>query len=274
MIYAISYADSTYRPAQKLNSRHALSFGADRVREFGPDDIDEEFKTRNLSILQQKRGNGYWLWKPYIILSMLDEISYGDILLYSDSGSAIVSPISPLINIMNKDNVDIMPFSIEQIERKWDKRDALVLMDCDNEEYLNSPQICATYILLKKTEYSLRIVKEWLEFCQDERIITDNGNTMGLPNYQEFVENRHDQTVWSLVCKKNGIVPYRDPSQWGEIKRGEFPQDILDRSIYPQIFESHRRGYICHECQLDYGGVGTYKKVMRKILRGIDKIIR
>ncbi len=65
---------------------------------------------------------------------------------------------------------------------------------------------------------------------------------MGLPNYEGFIDNRHDQTVLSLLAKKWGIIPFRDPSQWGNDYN--YANDIIVRSSYPQIFDSHRCGDI------------------------------
>ena len=36
--------------------------------------------------LNNHRGFGYWLWKPYIINKLLEKLSEGDILIYADSG--------------------------------------------------------------------------------------------------------------------------------------------------------------------------------------------
>ncbi len=37
-------------------------------------------------ILKNKRGYGYWVWKPYLISKILKEINDNDILLYLDAG--------------------------------------------------------------------------------------------------------------------------------------------------------------------------------------------
>lgn len=251
MITAINYADEAFRNAQKLNSRTAKKWGADRVIEYSFKDIDVEFITQNEHIFSYKRGAGYWLWKPYIILKALQNVEDGDYLIYTDSGAAYVNRISYLIDTLNRDNSDVMCFCIDQQERKWDKRDALILMDADREEILDSNQICGGYILIKKTENSVRLIEEYLQYAQDARIITDEPNVMGYENYQEFVENRHDQTIWSLLCKKHGILPYRDPSEWG-LHDEVFPLEVLRRSTYPQIIESHRRKEIKYICELKY----------------------
>ena len=66
MVIAVNYADKKFQRAQKLNSRSARQWGADKVIEYGPKDIDEAFRRHNEEILNAPRGGGYYLWKPYI----------------------------------------------------------------------------------------------------------------------------------------------------------------------------------------------------------------
>lgn len=251
MILAINYSNDRYRAAQKFNSKRAKRFGADQVKEYSPEDLSEEFKLKNLDILHYQRGGGYWIWKPYILKDALSRVQDGDYVVYTDAGSAFVNKIKYLIKAMEKQQTNIMVFCINQPERKYSKRDALILLDCDREEVLNSLQICGTYIILKKTEETCAFIDEYLYYVQDRRIVTDEPNVMGKDNYDEFVENRHDQTVLSLLCKKHGIKPFRDPSEWG-LNFSEFPDDVLTRSDYPQVIESHRNPDIHSVFQLKY----------------------
>jgi hypothetical protein len=76
----------------------------------------------------------------------------------------------------------------------------------------------------------MRFVIEWLTYAQDVRAITDDKNVLGIPNYPGFRENRHDQSILSLLAKIWNLTTYLDPSQFG---RGE-------TRPYPQIFHHHR----------------------------------
>lgn len=273
MIIAINYADEKYRRAQKFNSKRALKYGADRVIEYTPDMISKKFKEQYCNIWNAPRGGGYWVWKPYIILDALQNIvTENDYLVYTDAGSAFVNSINYLIDAMERENTDIMCFAIDQVEKKWDKRDAVILLDCDKDEYLDTAQICGGYIIVKKTSESVEHIKRWFDYCLDERIISDNPNVLGYDNYPEFVGNRHDQTVWSLCCKKKGIKPFRDPSQWGN-DQSRFADDVLNRSDYPQIIDSHRRGWIHYGFQLEYNKKWWFYP-MRKLVRAWYKILR
>lgn len=212
MLLEISYATLNYKLAQIMNTRQARRFGADSVREYTPGSLDKNFIKQNKEIFEHKRGAGYWIWKPYIILDALDRVKEGDYVFYTDSGSAFVNKISYLTDALEVSKQEIMVFCIDQKEYCYSKRDAFVLMECDEPAIAYSNQICSGYILVKKSRDTVQLMEKYYQFCQDFRIVTDCDNVMGANNYDGFIENRHDQTVLSLLCKKNGIKPFRDPS--------------------------------------------------------------
>ena len=240
MIIAVNYADKSFQRAQKLNSRTARQWGADKVIEYGPGDIDEAFRKRNQKILNAPRGGGYYLWKPYVYRKAYDELGDSDYLVYTDSGSIYVNQIQYLIDCMEYEHVPMMIFSLEQerIEKCNTKRDAFVLTGCDEAKYTDTPQSIGGYFVCRKNPKVEAYLDEVLQYAQDIRIISDQPNVMGLPNYKEFTDHRHDQSVISLMSKKYEIKRFRDPSQYGEINRYE--PEVEARSTYPQIIDSHR----------------------------------
>ena len=239
-LIAINFADKKFKKAQHYNTWSMYHTGkVDRVIEYGPQDIDPDFAAKHREILSQKRGFGYWLWKPYIIQKTLREINEGDYLFYIDAGTIAVQPVSPLIDAMNAAGQAVMAFELTHPEKNWTKRDAFVLMDCDAPEFFETPQRLSGYIVLKNCEATRGLVAEWLHYMEDPRIVTDMDNALGLPNHEGFQENRHDQTVWSLLTKKHGIPAFRDPSQYGE-DRELFSPDTQQRSPYQMTLYSHR----------------------------------
>lgn len=240
MIIAINYANEGFAKAQKLNLETALQQGADRVIAYTPQDIDSDFAEKNKEILSAKKGNGYYLWKPYFLNKAYKELQDGDYLIYTDAGSVYVDKIQHLIDCMEREQQEIMVFSLElgMLERKYAKRDAFVLMGCDAPAFTDTSQSIGGYVILKKSPFVEKFLKEDLEYAQDPRIITEIENTQGLSNYEDFVAHRHDQVVWSLMIKKYGLKRFRDPSQFGMINHYE--PDVEARSTFPQIIDSHR----------------------------------
>src|SRR5437870_8412472 len=96
----ISYADHLYKGAQLQN---AFSYKKKKIKviNYGPEDLDRQFYEQHKHILQLKRGAGYWLWKPYIILKTLLETNYKYI-IYCDSGSKLADSIEKVIKRLKK----------------------------------------------------------------------------------------------------------------------------------------------------------------------------
>lgn len=240
MIIAANYADKKFRRAQRLNSKTARQWGADRVIEYTAEDIDSAFRAANKEILDNPRGGGYYLWKPYVFYKAYQELREGDYLIYTDAGSVYVDSIQKLIDCMEQEHVNLMLFSLqnEMLERKYTKRDAFILTGCDEKQYADTPQSIGGYMVCKRAPEVEDFFQEVLQYAQDIRIISDRPNTMGKDNYPDFVDHRHDQSVISLISKKRGIKKFRDPSQYGIINH--YPKEVEKRSAYPQIIDSHR----------------------------------
>ncbi len=168
------------------------------------------------------------------------ELKDGDYLIYTDAGSIFINKIQYLIDCMEREKLDMMVFSLqkEMLERKYTKRDAFVLMGCDNKAFTDTPQSIGGYVVLKKSAFVEKFIAEDLQYAQDERMITEQENTQGLENYPDFVAHRHDQSIWSLMSKKYHIKRFRDPSQFGLVNHYE--NDVEQRSTFPQIIDSHR----------------------------------
>ena len=226
MLMAITYGDEKFKQSAEFNLWTAKHVGhADVVKAYDPSDIDEIFRIAHNDILSQKRGAGYWLWKPYIILKALEQLSENDYLMYLDAGAFYVRDIHHLVRQLEHDGKDILlSSSIFPVEH-WCKRDAFELMDCDFDEMAGYHMIEAGYLLLKKTEKSLDFLKKWLKYMGDIRIVTDMMNTCGLPNALSFRENRHDQTVLTLLAYKEGIEPYKGISDSSELRKYIFYKD-------------------------------------------------
>src|SRR3990172_10896734 len=230
----INYADTRFIESQKLNSSTGLNVGGfDRVISYGRKDIDEPFYQQNKSILDSRRGAGYWLWKPYIILKALEQSNNDDIIFYCDSGSYFIDSMKPLFKLL--ESQDIISFQLEDfhVEKKWTKRDTFVLIGLDEPKYFDTPQRLGGFQLIRNSPFSLKFYREYLAFAQNPQIITDIPNQCGKPNYPEFKDNRDDQSIFSLLTKKYNLPAYRDLSQCGNYL-------ITPDSVYKQIINLTR----------------------------------
>ncbi len=201
----ISYADTAFSPYQAINLMTGLRFGFDDCHAYGPQDIDVDFAQRHAATLRQKRGAGYWLWKPYILAAAMAKLSHGDFLFYADAAMHFVNPIDPMVAALEQHKLDLLILGEGFAEAVYTKRDAFVLMDADTPSIVGSPQRFASCFMLRKSPWSESFLQRYLSYCEDERILTDQDNLCGLPNYPGFVAHRHDQSVFSLLSKLDSV---------------------------------------------------------------------
>ena len=205
-IVAISYADQLFQKQLLINKKTALEIGkVNEYYSYGPNDIDINFKEKNKDILSKKRGNGYWLWKPYFILKTLKEkLNDGDYIIYTDAGILYMNSTYLIIDFLEKQKAEMWMVRLDYIEKQYTKRDAFILLGADLPFYTDTNQYMAGIQIYKKSKFTEKFLEEVLYYSQDKRIISDEPNTLGLKNYKEFVDNRHDQSVLSILIKKYG----------------------------------------------------------------------
>jgi hypothetical protein len=210
----LNYASPDWAWRQKLNSLTGKWIaGFDRVIEAGTDCIDPVFAAAHAHIFSHKRGNGYWLWKPYLIHKHLAELKEGDVLFYCDSGSFFTRSIKQLTTTLEQSGQDILFFDLPFVERQFTKGDTFALLECNETEMLNSNQRLATFILIRKSARSVDFIREYLAACCDPRLLTDAVSTAA--NATDYLDHRHDQSILSVLSKKYGFDSFRDPSQYG-----------------------------------------------------------
>ena len=192
----------------KLNKKSAIEIGkVDEHYSYGPKDIDQDFKEKNKEILLKRRGNGYWLWKPYFILKTLKEkLNDGDYLLYTDAAILYMNSTYQVIEFLKEQKAEMWMNLLIFKEKIWSKRDAFVLLGVDLPFFRETNQYMAGIQIYRKSKYTEKILEELLYYSQDKRLITDMKNTQNFPNYKGFRDNRHDQTILSLLIKKYRIA--------------------------------------------------------------------
>ena len=247
----INYANELYRQAQKANTwsgYHIAKF--DKVIEYSDKDIDEKFREDNKEILSEKRGNGLWLWKPYFVYKTLIEINDDDLLFYCDSGAVFIKGIQPIIEIMKKNDIWITETPL--LEKQFTKKEVFDFFEADIENIKDTNQFQGSFICLRRTNETVGLVKDWLHYCCNKYLLSADYEK----SKQEecFIAGREDQSILSVLAKKNGITAFQDPSQFGKIPelywytdRRYIKSDLLRHDYRPFIY-LHRCKKIDFRC--------------------------
>lgn len=208
----ISYANDAYKKAQSLLSKSAKKAGFTELIEYGPDDVDKSFRSDHKDIFSIPRGNGLWLWKPYLILKTLDDLHDGDIVFYCDSGACFFRDAQHLLAIAEDSDmwISVLPL----VEKQFTKKICFERMNLSGSTYSDTPQISGTFMAFKKTDFTVSFVREWLKYCCDFELLSparEEDEDIG------FYSHREDQSILSLLVKKHAIKVYSDPSQYGRL---------------------------------------------------------
>lgn len=206
MIHFITYGDDKYKNSRlRLISQAKKSNWFDTITEYTPDTLSEEFKNKHSTILTQSRGGGYWIWKPYIIKSKMDTIDENDIIIYMDAGSTInlygENRFKQYIEMVKQDKSGMISFQLPHAENKYTISQIFDLYNTDISKR-ESGQYLAGILIMKKNKNTYHKVEQWFNtLLIDHKLFTDYYNIF--QNYNYFVDNRHDQSVFSVIRKND-----------------------------------------------------------------------
>lgn len=119
---------------------------------------------------------------------------------------------------------DALCFQISLPESQWTKQDLFNYFNVlGNKEITETGQVISGIHFMKKTDNNISVLKAWLKVYYDDFLLaTDSPSKMQNPNH--FVENRHDQSIWSILVKINNL--YTIPSEIYMLKNNKFIPDF------------------------------------------------
>ena len=182
---------------------------------FNKKDIDENFINENKYILDQHRGGGYWLWKPYIISESLKKIGENDILFYIDSKYYFTESFGELYKALLRQDLLVWrnkPNEASYSLKNWCKMDIIKKYNIYDDVFHRNMEACwAGAMVMRKTNNVINMIQEWLQMCCCNDI-TDSPSTV--PNSSDFYDHRHDQSLLSIVLWKHNIPLHSFPKKY------------------------------------------------------------
>lgn len=218
------------------------------------------FLKKNDSFIKNNpRGFGLWSWKPYLIDHFLKEIPQGSSLMYLDSGSHLnlktsehAQKLQNYFELAEQRGVFAMQLRdgqfgedfLDLTERAFTTK-ALAKEIGLSLEHLSSNQIESNFLIANNSQTTRQIVSQWLKLSGvgSHRFLLDPvvpGDT-----FANFVEHRHDQSIFSALLKKYGIEPMSNESyfhpSWAETG-ATFPVWVIRHGFGSDPIESGRFG--------------------------------
>ena len=156
-IKVLTFSKGSFKQSQEKLKSHLISIGINNLINYSDSDLPKDFIDEFQDLFEQKRGYGYWIWKPFIILKELDNLADDEILIYMDSTD---QPSNLFFEILNnhlkKEEIYLVNRGYKNGE--WTKRDCFIMMNCDDKKYHNSIQLEAGVLGLKKTDNNIKLI--------------------------------------------------------------------------------------------------------------------
>lgn len=186
-----------------------------------------------------KRLFGYACWKPEIILNYLSSLPEESILQYSDIGCHLnkygIQRLKYYLETTKKNN--ILAFQYKRPKFEIDDKKLKYQIYYENEytkadlfnhfklpinsQIRKSEQICSGTVFFKNNSVTKNFLKEWNDVCCKMNLIDDSPSIE--KNSEEFIEHRHDQSIFSILCKINGIFCLSASEiEWAEDEKGRY----------------------------------------------------
>lgn len=214
-IHLVSYATRIFRHRQWfLGASAKVNHIVDEVTHWSPRKlIRSGFNSAVPELSLSERGSGFWSWKPFIILETLTRIPDGDLVIYCDVGRKypylmLSQKLTPFERWMESNEQEFLPgVYIPWLGRSelWTKREAFIRTGFFNQDALQSIPIQASFSLWRNGPATRDFVSEWLSWCSQRNLISDDPGNGNEPESSEFIGHRHDQSLLTLCCQKYGI---------------------------------------------------------------------
>ena len=208
-VYFVSFANSRYASQERIKHEAEELHFFDHIHA-GDEKMLESWYYKKYKDRWSERGFGYWQWKPYLIRRTMDHMEEGDYLIYADAGCTLnprgISRLKEYLQLVADSPCGVLGFDQHFREAEWTKADLFGYFGVlGNPRYLAHGQVAGTCIIIQKKPFSQQLIDEWhyiMHFHHD--LATDSPSK--LPNTPNFHENRHDQSVLSLLMVKYGGV--------------------------------------------------------------------
>jgi len=203
-VWFVTFADGVNFCFDRIVKEAKDSGYFDQVTPFGPADLPASFTEKfGKFIANNKRGYGYWLWKPVVVQQAMRTAKYGDLIVYCDSGCTISGGFDRKVleyyrTVLYTGEQDVLAFKLKFKASHWTKGDLFRTMGLKMDH--DTSQVSATYFILRKTVTSEKLIQDWVELTQaDPRNIDDSASES--QNHPFFVDHRHDQSCFDMLVR-------------------------------------------------------------------------
>jgi hypothetical protein len=170
-------------------------------------------------IINNSPGYGLWIWKPLVILDALASHPDANGVIYIDAGCELnlnKISIKRLVDYTRMTTLEqIVAFELQFLEYEYTAN--YVIKKILPNLSPSSKQVCATAFLVNNSKYTKKFLLDWYRLMTVNNFLylkfepqkeSKNKNS-------KLIAHRNDQSIFSLLIRKNKIKPILDETFWG-----------------------------------------------------------
>ena len=195
-IHLISFATEDYSNSAKALGIKAIANGFSSFYLYNFQDLEADFVENNSLTLANRRGAGYWVWKPYIILKYLSQIPRGEYLLYLDAGVMPKSQAGEFVNYLKDEKIHLWNIHGVTIG-EWTDPGVLRALNVSESTFGSNMVMGGAILGVNSLEFK-SILERWLDLCTNPKYLHPDSE----PSYvkpEGLFWHRHDQSLLSVL---------------------------------------------------------------------------
>jgi hypothetical protein len=150
---------------------------------------------------------GNWLWKPFLVLETLEKMCYDDVLVYADVCSVISQSgqdrFKHYLYIVRHSPLGMLIFHSNNVEKAFTKMDLLHHTRMRHPRIMDTPQNSSKAFIMRKTDYTMKFVKEWCELASTHYEWLDQSPSV-IANDPAFQSHQGEHALFSVLSKRHG----------------------------------------------------------------------
>ncbi len=177
---------------------------------------DPVFMQHHASIMAEI-PSGFFIWKPYIILSVLMQAKDGELILYCDSGCELNPLASKTMNewieLTSQNDMTVFTSGCHwQPFAKSVTQEFFLNQEIKNEFPIS---VAATYLLIKNSPAMREFIRKWYGLCMKDDYRLLNDNSYGKKEQNDFIAHRHDQTILHFLLMGTSLkIKFLEDNLW------------------------------------------------------------
>ena len=181
-VYLVSYADGDeiYYQNQNFLVHSAINKGIDHFINYRRNMLESDFLKEHASIINEKTGGGYWLWKPWIILNTLKYAPPNAVVIYADSGYCFCGELDHVFELAKQHDVVIGESGPnDSTFGNITKAKILEKNGIDVSKAKQLKMLWAGFIVVKNTPSGVEFIQKWFNLCANKEFLTGENNGPG-----------------------------------------------------------------------------------------------